>query len=172
MTRAATAFAGALLLAACGGAEEPDPQSGEVAAPILGQQELPLQAADFPALASDDCGDVVEFYLDAVGRGEWERAALVWDDPVIDGARLEAAFTGYEIPRIATSDLSVEGAAGSLYCTVGGQLTDQGDPTRAPQDGELLLRRSNDVPGATPEQLRWTLESSTFAENLERSRRS
>ena len=37
--------------------------------------------------------------------------------------------------------------------------------------GDLLIddKRVNDVPGATPDQLRWTLQSSTFVERLERS---
>ena len=40
---------------------------------------------------------------------------------------------------------------------------------KSPVDGTLLLRRVNDVPGATPDQLRWTLRASTFVERLERS---
>lgn len=172
MTRAATAFAGVLLLAACGGADEPDPQASELPAPVLDQQELPLQAADFSALASKDCGDVVKFYVDAVGSGEWERAALVWDDPVIDGARLAAVFAAYDAPQIEATEPSVEGAAGSLYCTVNGTLIDSANSATPPSGGDLLLRRTNDVPGATPEQLRWTLQSSTFVENVERSSRS
>ena len=59
-------------------------------------------------------------------------------------------------------------AAGTLYCTIGGKLTDVAGSER---EGTLVLRRANDVPGATPDQLRWTLQSSTFVENLERSSR-
>ena len=63
----------------------------------------------------------------------------------------------------------VEGAAGSLYCTIVGKLTDAADPAKPLLEGTLLLRRANEVPGATAEQLRWTLQSSTFVEKLERS---
>ena len=163
-------FAGGLvlLLAACGGDGSPAPAPEETGA-TLAPAALPPQVGDFPALASRDCGAVVEFYLEALGGREWARAALVWDDPVIDGARLEAVFGGYRELQLAWSDPAVEGAAGSLYCTVSGTLTDAGDPAKRPVEGTLLLRRTNDVPGATPDQLRWTLRSSTFVEPLDRA---
>ena len=130
---------------------------------------MPPQAGDFPALASKDCVEVVEFYLEALSSHEYAQAALVWDDPVIDAARLEAVFGAYKEAQVEWPDPFVEGAAGSLYCTVSGKLSDAGDPAKPPLEGTLLLRRVNDVPGATPDQLRWTLRSSTFVEKLERS---
>ncbi|HEY6816857.1 MAG TPA: hypothetical protein VI168_15070, partial [Croceibacterium sp.] len=84
-------------------------------------------------------------------------------------ARLEAAFGDYRELRIEPAEPVGEGAAGSLFCTVGGRLTDAADPAKAPVDGELVLKRVNDVPGATPDQLRWTLRSSTFGEQLAHS---
>jgi hypothetical protein len=130
---------------------------------------LPPQVSDFPVLASKDCTEVVEFYLEALSSHEYAQAALVWDDPVIDAARLEAVFGGYREAQVEWTDPSVEGAAGSLYCTVNGALTDAGDPARPMLEGTLALRRANEVPGATADQLRWTLQSSTFVEKLERS---
>ena len=171
MMRAALPFAAMLLAAGCGPAEEPAADAGE--APVLGAGEakLPPQVADFPALASKDCVDVVQFYLEALGAREWGRAALVWDDPVIDAARLEAVYGSYREARFEWTEPYVEGAAGSLYCTVAGKLTDAGDSAKVLLEGTLLLRRANEVPGATPEQLRWTLQSSTFVESLQRSKR-
>ena len=162
----------ALLAASCDGNEEPPTDPQQTAPPVLGANEakLPPQVADFPALSSKDCVDVVQFYLEAIGGGEFAQAALVWDDPVIDAARLEAVFGAYKEPQIEWTEPFVEGAAGSSYCTVTGKLTDAQDPARPMREGTLLLRRVNDVPGATPEQLRWTLRSSTFVEKLERSR--
>ena len=157
-----------MLLAGCGTNEEPAPTPSETSA-TLAPAPLPPQVTDFPALASKDCGEVVEFYLEALGGREWAQAALVWNDPVIDGARLEAVFGGYKELRLAWTDPVVEGAAGSAYCNVGGTLTDAQDPAKPPVEGTLLLKRVNDVPGATPDQLRWTLRSSTFVEPLERS---
>jgi len=114
---------------------------------------------------------VAQFYLTAIEERDFARAALVWDDPVIDAARLEALFTGYQRPQITIADLMEEGAAGSLYCTVTGALSDAADPAKAPAQGTLQLRRVNDVPGAAPGQLRWTIRQSTFVDPMERSGR-
>ena len=51
-----------------------------------------------------------------------------------------------------------EGAAGSLYYTAPVTVT---DGTRVLK-GDVVLRRVNDVPGATEEQLRWHIESTTL----------
>lgn len=161
----------ALLLAGCGADRDPAPEPSEAPTSVLGV-ELPKrspQVSDFPVLASKDCAEVAEFYLEALSSREWAYAALVWDDPVIDAARLEAVFGGYREAQVEWTEPFVEGAAGSLYCTIAGTLTDAGDAARPPLEGALLLRRANDVPGATPDQLRWTLQSSTFVEKLERS---
>lgn len=159
-----------LLLAGCGASEQPAPAPSATGA-TLKPAPLPPQVADFPALASKQCGEVVEFYLEALSGREWSQAALVWNDPVIDGARLEAVFGGYKDLQLAWNEPFVEGAAGSSYCTVSGRLTDAQDPATPALEGTLLLKRVNDVPGATPDQLRWTLRSSTFVERLERSDR-
>ena len=171
MRREALALAAALLLAGCGG-EEPASEASEPPAVLgAGPVKLPPQVADFPTLSSKDCAEVVEFYLEALSSHEYPQAALVWDDPVIDAARLEAVFGSYQEAQVEWTEPFVEGAAGTLYCTISGKLTDARDPAKPLQEGTLLLRRVNDVPGATPDQLRWTLQSSTFVENLARSQR-
>jgi len=163
-----------VLLAACG-SEAPAPQPSENAAlqprvdPLATPRPLPPQVADFPALSSRTCMDVAGFYGDAIAAGEWDRAALAWSDPVIDGARLQALFAGYKRPVITWGDPVQEGAAGSLYCTVEGTLTDGDAIATPPQTGTLELKRVNDVDGATERQLRWTIRSSTFIERTERS---
>ena len=172
MNRAALGLAAAVLLAGCGGREEPAPEASEAPAGLgAGPVKLPPQATDFPELASKDCAEVAEFYLKALGSREYPQAALVWDDPVIDASRLEAVFGSYQEAQVEWTEAFVEGAAGSLHCTISGKLTDARDPAKPLREGTLLLRRSNDVPGATPDQLRWTLQSSTFVENLARSTR-
>src|SRR5690606_17302442 len=170
----ALALLAVLRLAACGQGEAPPAQTHETtSAPPAGAQlqprPLPLQAADFPALESRDCAEVATFYAEALAERAFERAALAWDDPVIDGARLEAVFGAFAQPRVTWGEPAIEGAAGSLYCTVTGTLADGADPAGSATEGTLVLRRVNDVPGATPEQLRWTIRSSTFVEPLERS---
>jgi len=119
---------------------------------------------DLKVLDSRDCRTVAMAYVEAVARNDFAFAARVWNDPAIDAARLKARFAGYASPQIEITRLQEEGAAGSLYCTVTGMLTDVADAGKAPQQGEIVLRRVNGVPGATAEQLRWTIRSSTFVE--------
>ena len=172
MNRAALPLAAALLFAGCG-SEEPAPEASEAPGGLgTGPVKLPPQVADFPALASKDCAEVAEFYLKALNSREYPQAALVWDDPVIDASRIEAVFGSYQEAQVEWTEAFVEGAAGSLHCTISGKLTDARDPAKPLREGTLLLRRVNDVPGATADQLRWTLRSSTFVESLERSNRS
>jgi len=132
----------------------------------------PQATQDLAVLENRDCRTVAMAYVEAVARNDFDFAARVWNDPVIDAARLKARFAGYAVPQIEIKKVSQEGAAGSLYCTVTGVLTDTADPNKASRPGEIVLKRVNDVPGATPDQLRWTIRSSTFIEKMERSSKS
>jgi hypothetical protein len=128
------------------------------------------EATQDPAvLSSRDCRTVAQAYTEAVAHNDFAFAARVWNDPVIDAARLKAVFNPYAIPQIEISKVQEEGAAGSLYCTVTGKISDVANPNMPRVTGEIVLRRVNDVPGATPDQLRWTIQSSTFIEKLQRS---
>ena len=162
------------VLTACSGEASPPPTELASPVPVDPTPTPPSptpQASDFHALASRDCAQVVRFYGDAIATGDFMRAALVWNDPVVDHARLAALFDGYARPLLSFDRPREEGAAGSLHCTVTGSLTDQHDPEAEPSEGALVLRRANDVPGATPDQLRWTIQSSTFIELMERADR-
>lgn len=176
--RAAVLLPALLALAGCGSPEQPSaPQASESAAPAEAAAvptppaltPVPQPTGDVSVLESRDCRTVAQAYFDALARGDFAFAARVWDDPVIDDARLKALFAGYKQPTVTIGALSQEGAAGSSYCTVGGTLADAGDPSKAPSKGEIVLKRVNDVPGATPEQLRWTIRSSTFVEKTKRT---
>ena len=166
MTRTALPLAAALLLAGCGAERGAD---GEAPPAAVASETAAAQVAEVPVLDSKECVEVVQFYLEAIGGREWAQAARVWNDPAIDAARLERIYAAYGEPQVEWTEPFVEGAAGSLYCTVAGKLSDAQDPAKPPVEGTLLLRRVNDVPGATADQLRWTLRSSTFVERLERS---
>jgi hypothetical protein len=161
-----------LLLAGCGAADDEAPDNAEPTTPpaLPGPGSAP-QAANFPALASAECVAVVQFYFEAIGGREWDQAALVWDDPVIDGARLAAVFAGYRLPQIEWTEPFEQDAPGGRFCTVSGKLTDAEDPAKVLRQGTLLLRRGASAAAGQPDQSRWTLQSSTFVESLERARR-
>jgi len=164
------------LLAACSGGDEPAAEDAPDATPTPEATPAPQASAtpaptvaDFPALSNKDCATVAQFYFDAVSTREFARAALVWNDQAIDAQRLAGRFATYQQPIFAPKEPQVEGAAGSLYCTVEAELSDAANIGGQAMPGTLTLRRANDVPGATADQLRWTLQMSTFVELLERS---
>jgi hypothetical protein len=170
------------LLAACGSPDRaPQAPPNEAAQSTPAPAALPAAAptapgpgeAPKPALASEpspidsrDCRTVAQAYFDALARTDYATAARMWDDPAVGEARLKAVFAGYKKPTITVTDLQQEGAAGSSYCTVSGTLSDGAQANEAPKKGDIVLKRVNDVPGATPQQLRWTIRSSRFVEKL------
>jgi hypothetical protein len=131
--------------------------------------QTPAATQDLTVLESRDCRAVAQAYAQAVEHNDFALAVRVWNDPVIDDVRLKAIFARYAVPHVDIAKVQEEGAAGSLYCTVTGKLTDVANSNTPAQSGEIVLKRVNDVPGATADQLRWTIQSSTFIEKLERS---
>ena len=91
------------------------------------------------------------------------------------GAEVAPGFVGLVVFEVVLPGRSLgsavgEGAAGSLYVEVPVRtygLTSKGEKFEQP--GTVTLRRVNDVDGATPTQLRWTIRSSSFIEPTERS---
>lgn len=177
MTRRPLVLLAMLALAGCGVANDGTEQAGaEISASTAPQQPapaappVPLRAEDFPQLASRNCVAVAQFTLEAIGAREFARAALAWNSSTpIDAAALQAAFGDYTTPEFTWTEPVVEGGAGSLYCTIAATLKDADDAKKPPLEGNFMLRRVNDVDGATPEQLRWTFRSSTFLEDPETS---
>ncbi|GGD96955.1 hypothetical protein GCM10011515_15910 [Tsuneonella deserti] len=71
-----------------------------------------------------------------------------------------AMFAPLRDISVAVPGGTLEGAAGSSYYTVPATVTGTlAGGSGATLRGEVILRRVNDVPGATPEQLRWHIES-------------
>lgn len=68
-------------------------------------------------------------------------------------------FANYRTVNAAIGEGTAEGAAGSIYyevpVTLSGTTRSGGTYLR---EGTMTLRRVNDVPGATPAELRWHLE--------------
>ena len=179
--RACTGLVALLALAAlagCGRQDNADPAATPAETPgsasaVATTAALPTPSApaaatraeDVPQLASRDCAQVAQFALEAIGAHDFDRAAWAWNSATrMDAATLKAAFGSYATPQFTWAEPAVEGAAGSLYCTVTATLEDAGNGNRPPVDGTFTLRRVNDVEGATPEQLRWTVRSTTFVQ--------
>ncbi len=120
-----------------------------------------------PPPESRDPQVVLAFWRKALETHDYATARGVWGNHGEVSKQTPAAFAAawdkYRIIDITPGKGDQEGAAGSLYyeapVTVTGLRRD-GKPYNLA--GTITLRRVNDVAGATPEQLRWHIESSTL----------
>lgn len=117
--------------------------------------------SDSIASSPEGAADVVSKYYELLNAGLADEASQLW----APGDRA----SGEQSSRQSAADYAkhevhigepgrIEGAAGSLYISIPVQIQatrKSGDPV--PLSGEVTLRRSNDVPGATPEQLSWRI---------------
>lgn len=168
MISSAKVACGALLaLAMLGGCDgAPDAETPEVAAsqtppagPSAAASSLP--PLDFAALQDrDDPEQLLGFYAEAIRRGDWEAASLAWStDAEVTPGTLEKAYGGDTPPQVSLGKGDIEGTAGSLNYEAPVVVTfSDGRPELR---GTIVLRRVNDVPGASDEQLNWRIERST-----------
>lgn len=162
------AFALALIaLPACKKQSAPDdggaaPGSTSAATPLSPPTAIvPTMNLDEGRLESRDCATVATFYGDALRARQYQAAARAWGkDSNVDAPLLERHFDGRTGLKLDIGEVAEEGAAGSLYCTAQVTLRDSGKA----QPGTLTLRRVNNVPGATVDQLRWHIVQSTLGE--------
>lgn len=123
---------------------------------------IALTTLDPELIESRDCKTVLSFYADALHAGLYGEAARVWGkDWGVSAATLEKRYSAEQPVSLELGEISVEGGAGSLYCEVAAVLKTN---SHRPRTGKITLRRVNDVPGATADQLRWHITDSTFAE--------
>lgn len=135
--------------------------------------EVPASTAQPPAFASSppvldtaalsqtsDPARILRYYASAIEAKAWDDAASVWGEGSgMTGTALAKSY-GPAPKTIRIGAGTAEGAAGSLYYEVPiVQRDNQGVIVR---QGVITLRRVNDVPGATPAQLRWHIERSTL----------
>lgn len=106
---------------------------------------------------------VLRAWADAIEARDWTTVRAFWGD---QGARsglsetdFAARWSGLRYPKVTPGKGQSEGAVGSLYYTAPVTITDGQRLIK----GEVVLRRVNDIEGATPEQLRWHIESTTLA---------
>ena len=142
--------ASVLSLGACEKQPAPAPKPSASATPVP------------PPSESRDPRIVLVAWAKAVSLKHWDEAYLYWGD---HGAKSGMNLAGFKAtwgtlgePQLEIREGRSEGAAGSLFYTAPVTLV---DGTRR-VEGEVTLRKVNDIPGATPEQLRWHIESTTL----------
>jgi hypothetical protein len=147
VTRLCIALGAAVLLAGC------QPR-GNAPTPVAGSPPGP--AAD-----SSAARDVLRRYYAAIEARDYHTAYALWSQAGAASGKSYDEFaagfapTGRSRVEFAGA-VSFEGAAGSIFATVPVRVHATTIGGAAQEfTGEYELRRVNDVPGATPEQLRW-----------------
>jgi hypothetical protein len=158
MTRALALLALSAALGACSGEDSKAP----VAKPEA-RTEAPPPPLTVPApSASRDPAAVLLAWAGAMSLRQWDAAYLYWENKGAGtGMNLDqfkAHWGRLDNPEFEIGPGVSEGAAGSLYYTAPVVLIDG----KAQIEGEVVLRRVNDGAGATPEDLRWHVESHTL----------
>lgn len=154
---AAAALAAAVLLGGCH-QRAPAPAPRESTAPARPQ---PTATVDIPSRSRDPKAVLIA-WAQAVSLREWIVARAYWGDhgseSGLEPADFIARWDVLKDPVVDIGEGREEGAAGSLFYTAPVAIHDGKRTIR----GEVVLRRSYEVPGATPEQLRWHVESTTL----------
>lgn len=89
--------------------------------------------------------------LSPADRAKWSRPAFA------------AMFADLRAITVAIPEGTTEGAAGSIYYTAPVTITaDDSDGRPVRMEGSAVLRRVNDVDGASPAQLRWHFATLTL----------
>ncbi len=110
--------------------------------------------------------NVLLSFARAIELEEWDQAWAMLDDASKDRwskAAWTSMFEDLGTITVAVPNGSMEGAAGSTYYSTDLTITAedaQGRPVR--YEGPIVLRRSNDVPGATVAQRHWSIYELTL----------
>lgn len=100
---------------------------------------------------------LLRYYTNALRVGDWVGAARAWTlDAQMTPEKLKGEFGGQASPRMALGKGETARAAGSLYYEA--PLVIDFADGRASRRGTIVLRRVNDMPGASEEQLNWRIE--------------
>ncbi len=161
------ALAPALMLLACEPAPTPQEQAPPAAAPPAPSADTePPRLTPEAERGVEGARDVLLTFARAIEQRRYEEARALLspaDQRKWSEAEFAAIFADLVEITVAVPDGTMEGAAGSSYYTAPVAITGndrEGRPIRI--EGNAVLRRVNDVDGATRAQLRWHFETLTL----------
>lgn len=162
LVRTLAALAALALLTACNSqADTSDVDGSETAGAEASQTPAPLTAEEYRGEAG--ASEALALFARAIAQRDTGQAYAMLTARAQQGwsaARFAALFDGLRNISVTAPAGTIEGAAGTSYYTSQATITAQdadGRPVRL--EGPIVLRRVNDVPGATAEQLRWMVDS-------------
>ncbi|PCG15596.1 MULTISPECIES: hypothetical protein [Sphingomonas] len=129
----------------------------------------PMAGCTVDPKSAKAAADVVRRYYDAIGARDYATAWAQWGENGRPGQTLEGFTRGFADTRAVRVTIGTPGqgdaAAGSMYqpvpVTVDATLA---DGRRQRFIGTYVLRRVNDVDGASAAQLRWHIDSAKLRE--------
>ncbi len=146
-------------------APEPVASEASAAAPALSQAAQAPLAPTGPGKPSyaRNPAEVLDAFAATIEARDWKALRAFWGDKGERSAMTEEAFatrwSTLLAPEVSVGTGTQEGGAGSLYYTASVTIIDG----KRQVQGEVTIRRVNDVDGASTEQLRWHIESTTLA---------
>ncbi|GGY93812.1 hypothetical protein ACFSTD_16665 [Novosphingobium colocasiae] len=179
-----TVLALTLTLSACNQPDAPSPQTSDTVAlpddPMTAPQAVPsptpeeethappetmLPSPTLPPMTQAERGEkgaraVLLTWARALENRRFDEAWAQFRYPQSSRAAFAQWWSRYRTITVAVPGGEMDAGAGSLYYTAAAVLTGvRQDGSRYRLEGDVVLRRVNDVDGATPAQLRWGIES-------------
>ncbi len=103
---------------------------------------------------------VLDRWARALEQRQFGRAWAQFNRPPASQQAFKRWWSRYRTIKVTLGRANSDAGAGSLYYTAQATLTGTNQHRRAYRlQGPVVLRRVNDVPGATARQLRWHIET-------------
>ena len=144
----------------CPGPAYPEVEPRPPGAPgALPDDRTPLSEAPFTPTSAQGGADVVQTYFALIEAGRYAEALKLRSGEAAEGA-LAKSFSAYDSYHgLVGAPGRIEGAAGSLHLEVPVQIYGRWkDGREVHESGVAVLRRVNDVPGASAEQRSWRIQ--------------
>ena len=126
----------------------------------LPDDRTPVSEAPFAANSAQGAANVVQTWFALLESGRAAEGKGAWRDPAAADAFLKSLGDPREVHAQIGAPGDIEGAAGSLFVEVPVQVYGRArDGAPFSRIGAATLRRVNDVPGSTPDQRSWHIES-------------
>lgn len=131
----------------------------------LPDDRTPVSEAPFTPDSAQGAGEVLQTYFASVAMGRYDDAYKLWGDggraSGLSSDAFAQSFADYDSYNAQIGAPGrIEGAAGSLYVDIPVVVYGRrSNGAEVHESGTATLRRVNNVPGATPEQLSWRISS-------------